>query len=925
VTELVGREREAELLAQLVAGVAGGRSEALMIRGDVGVGKSALLDFAVGSASGFAVLRTQGVASESQIPFAGLQELFAPMTHLVSSLPSRQGEALRGALGMSPPLPADPLAVLAATVGLVASAAKDAPLVVAVDDAHWLDPASGQALAFAARRLESDSVLLLLAARSNEPSAFDDIGLRELELLGLDEPAARQLLARRLGRPIVPEVADELVAIAAGNPLALLELPAELSDSQLTGRQPIAQPLRVRRAVQNAFAGRVRRLPERCQRALLLLAADAGGDPETVAAAMTLSGLGPNDVEPAEAIGLVEVGGGDIRFRHPLVRSAVYQGATPPDRRAAHTALAAALDERPDQRAWHLAAAAAGPTEDVAVELERAGGSAAARGGLVSAARAYERAAGLSTSQRERVRRLLAAGGYARASGQIAWAAELARTGRPIATGPGIRADYQWLEAEIERDRGSLHTAAALLRRAAGDIAGVDLSRAALMMVDATITEGMRGDFSQAAENGKLAMEFAANQSSTIRDVATLATEVIATFQGDASPADSSATEIWERLAVAHELPIAARVSAEILWTSWFALAGAEWLPDSTGLEELIAQRREQGALSTLPFLLSYAAVNDFNHGRWTRAGAGAREAAELASQTGQMSQRSAGLLQLASVEAARGLTAECLDHVREARLLAEPSDTIFLEVWASATIGLLHLGQMAIDEATMSLTACERQARHCGIGHPGVGRYQADLVETLILSGRPTDAVTASHLLEQQARRAHSRWGAAAAARCRGLLASDSEFEAEFETALILHDAEPSAFERARTQLCYGERLRRARRISEARTHLAAALSCFDQHQASPWSERARNELAAAGSPSAPRVRSTTVESLTPQELRVALIVSAGATVAEAATQLFLSPKTIEAHLGRTYRKLGIRNRAQLALVVMQSDVAVQ
>jgi DNA-binding CsgD family transcriptional regulator len=891
-----------------------GRSGVLVLRGEPGIGKSALLDLVVRLARGFGVLRALGTESESGIAFAGLQELVRPVAGLVAGLPERQRAVLAGALALGPPVDGDPLAVRAATLSLLAAAAERTPLLVVVDDAQWLDSASADALAFAARRLDMDGVVALFALREAEPSAFDPSGLPELRIEGLDEQSAGVLLAERSACTIAPHVADQLVRVAHGNPLALLEVPAALSDAQRSGREALEEPLPVGTGVERAFTPRLHRLPSDARAALLLAAAGGADEPSALASALRARGLSQNALARAEHDGLIAIAAGRTRFTHPLIRSVVYQSASSEQRRAAHAALAAALDESADRRAWHLAAAATGPDETIAAALEDAAARAAARAELATAARTHQRAAALTPEADTQAQRLLAAATLAYASGRLDWASALVHEGRPFPNSPVLRADFQWLAAVVARDRGSLIEARRMLWESAAGIASRDPTRAALMLIDAMHADVMSGNEHAALASGRHARDYAAGSSPTIRRLVGVLAESVAINLG-ATPADQvDLTKPRSIAASALELYPGGWTAVEMLWASWYAVASERSGHRDDELDLAIAQARRRGALGRLPYLLGMGAQLDFREDRWTRARVRASEALELAAQTGQPTYRSWGLVNAAIVEAAQGREEACRAHAYDALELVEAAGIGSLSVYASATLGFLELGLGHVSAAVERLEQCARQAAAAGLAHPNVVRYEADLVEALRAAGREQDALEAADLLERRAQRVSSSWGLAMAARCRGLLAEAHIFDDVFRAALVLHDSVPSAFERARTELCYGERLRRARRRTEAREHLARAFAVFERLSAEPWAARARRELQATDVSTRPRRDQRMTETLTPQELRVVLLLAGGATIREAAGQLFLSPKTIEAHLGRAYRKLGVHNRAQLA-----------
>jgi len=409
----------------LLAHARAGRSGALLVRGDAGIGKSALLRFAHERAGDLLVLRARGIETESEIPFSGLADLFRPVLGRLDRIPSAQADALAGALALRPPVPAARFSVSAATLSLLAAAAEDGGVLVLVDDLQWLDAESAEALLYATRRLGDEGVAVLLAHREGEPARVEAGGLPQLTLDGIDAEAARKLLDQTFARPIAPSAVERLVELTAGNPLALAEIPALLTDAQLAGDEPIPEPLPATAAVERRFRGRADALGPQARRALLAAAADDSGDLNTILAAARALGAEPHDLQEAELAELVAVEAGRLEFRHPLVRSAVYHGATPPERRAAHRALAEALDApaAADRRAWHLAAATLEPNEDVARALEEAAGHALSRSGYAAAASAFHRAARLTPVREARAFRLLRAadasqlgGGFARAS-----------------------------------------------------------------------------------------------------------------------------------------------------------------------------------------------------------------------------------------------------------------------------------------------------------------------------------------------------------------------------------------------------------------------------------------------------------------------------------------------------------------------------
>lgn len=441
---LIGRERECEQLDELLDRARLGRSGALVIRGEAGVGKSALLDHAAARAVDARIVRTLGVESEVELELSGLLDVCRPLESLVDELPEARAAALRAALGEGPAHALDRYAIGAATLGLLAAAAEQRPLLVLVDDAQWVDAASADALLFAARRLDADSVVVLFAAREDDGPTFEAPGIPELEVEGLDLDGASALL--RAEGVADASVVSRLHQATGGNPLALVELVGELSEAQLAGREPLAEPLPAGSAVERSFARRAEGLPDATRKALLTCAVSRAASPGVILRAFGALGLEASALEPAEDAGLVTIRDGRVDFTHPLVRSAVYHAAQPSERRGVHRVLAdAAGDASPEERAWHLAAAALGPDEDAAAALEDAAVRARDRSGYAAAASALERAARLTPDPEPRSRRLAAAADAAWEAGRGAGAAELLDEALAITTDP-VRAPCGFAE-----------------------------------------------------------------------------------------------------------------------------------------------------------------------------------------------------------------------------------------------------------------------------------------------------------------------------------------------------------------------------------------------------------------------------------------------------------------------------------------------
>ena len=450
---LVGREDERRQLDSLITRARGGESTALLLHGEPGIGKTRLLEHAAATAADFKVLRARPLEAESELAFAGLSELLRPVLHLLGKIPAPQEAALSGALALGPPMPGDRFAVAAATLSLLAAAAEESPVLVVVDDAHWLDTPSREALLFAGRRLGSEGVLLLLGMRDREWIPAAGLGILELHGLSATDAAA---LVDRTETPVDVAVRTRILTETRGNPLAILEAVATLTDAELLGKVPIIHPLAVGASLEQAFAQRLDLLPQDTRDALLIAAASDTGSAGEVARALAQAGLSPDALEPAERDGVIILGGERIEFRHPLVRSAAYHLRGPAERRAAHRALAAASGAGAGERAaWHLAAACAGPDEEVAALLERSAASAFARRGYAAAARAFQAAALLSPGDEDRVRRTMDAGRALWFAGEGERAAALLESVLDLAAEPAARADLQGLRGRRDALRQS--------------------------------------------------------------------------------------------------------------------------------------------------------------------------------------------------------------------------------------------------------------------------------------------------------------------------------------------------------------------------------------------------------------------------------------------------------------------------------------
>jgi len=901
---LYGRDAERSAVTALLDAARDSRSGVLVLRGQAGAGKSALLQDAVEQALDLQVLEARGIESEAELAFAGLHQLLRPILGQVDGLPGPQATALRAAFGLEQGRVEDRFLVSVAVLSLLAEAAERRPVLCVVDDAHWLDEASANALFFVARRLEAEGVVVLFAARDGDPRRFGAVGLPELEIGGLDGVAVAALLAERAAVPVDPEVRDRLLERTGGNPLALVELPSVLTSDQLSGRQPLPLPLPLTDGVERAFLDRVRRLPDDAQALLLIAAAEDTGRQATVTAAAATLGAGVAALDAAEAAGLVRVRAEAIAFRHPLVRSAVYQGATSSQRRQAHLALAGAADREgdADRRAWHLAAAAVEPDERVVRELDAAAERALGRGGFEAASSALERAATLTADPHSRGRRLVAAAEHAWAAGQLGRTTWLLEAVRPLATEPLLRADVGRLRGWLEMSVGSVAAAQPILVQAALDAAPVDPGRARRILAGAAEAAWLEADRNAAADLSRAAARLGPADSPHDRYFADLTAGFLAFLEGDLAAAVRLLTDA---------IGLAGRLRDPDL----LALAAhhAFYVGDDTAAYQLnvrvAASARAGGKAAELLFTLPRLAQAELLTGRWAAAAASAGEAVRLAAETSQPALSALPLAWLTLLAAFKGDDDAFWSRVAETEQVTAASALGVFQGAVRDVIGWARAVQKAATARPASAGTLLGELRHPVV----VTMASLDGVEAAVHAGRRNSALGWLRGMEAFATHTAAPWAQARVTHAHGLLSEGHVAEVRFQEALDHHRRARRPFERARTELAYGELLRRARRRVDARAHLEAALDTFEHLGAAPWAERARLELRASGQAARRRDPSTLLQ-LTPQELQVARFVATGLPTREVAAQLFLSPRTVEFHLRNVFAKLGISSRSQLA-----------
>ncbi|WP_241680614.1 ATP-binding protein [Pseudactinotalea suaedae] len=908
----MGRGTESEALEQLLAAARAGRSGALVVRGEAGIGKTAVLEDAQRSAAsaGFRVAHLVGAESETHFAFAGLHQLCAPLLERAGSLPEPQQTALGVAFGLHGGATPDRFLVGLATLNLLAEVAEDGPLVCLVDDAQWLDQASAQILAFVARRLAAERIALVFAMRDHSESETHPLtGLPELHLNRLDDRDAQELLAAAVRIPLDRGVRDRIVAEARGNPLALLELPRSAHLTQLAGGFELPDAVSLPRRIEASFQRRSSGLPAETQLLLVLAAADPTGDAGLLWRAAKQLNILDEAAAVAEAAGLVEIKN-RVRFSHPLVRSAVYRAATAPDRRRAHRALAQATDPRldPDRRAWHGAQAVLGVDEEAAAALVRSAGRAQARGGLAAGAAFLQRAAALTPDPALRAHRALIAAQAKHAAGASHTALELltiAASGPPDAL-HGARAELLRAQITFHLTRGN--EVSVMLLDAARRLAPLDAALARetyLHALDAAIITGRQGsghDVRTVAEAARAAPPppgVPVPSDILLDGLVTTFTEgyeagvpglrrALAAFRDQGSRAGSGDDGEQRR------------------WL-WHAGRTATALFDDEAVHALAARHvrlvREAGALVALPAALLFQSVALTLSGELDSAAELAVEQAGIEAATTAVPLLHAQLI----LAAWRGSPDEVTTiHAAVARMAAERGHGTEISL-AQYALAVLHNG---LGTYAAALEAAARACESDELNHSNLAL--PELIEAACRAGEPERATAALEQLTSRAVASGTAWALGLAARSRALTSPGPDAEDDYREAIEhLRGCRMTVY-LARTHLIYGEWLRREGRRQDAREQLRTAHQMLSDMGVDAFAERGARELRATGEhPRRRHARPT--DALTAQELHIARLVATGATSREVGAQLFLSHRTIEAHLRNIFRKLGITSRRQL------------
>ena len=902
---LRGRRSECEALEDVVASLSAGDSRALVLRGEAGVGKTALLSYLAAQAAKCRVVRAMGVESEMELPFAGLHQLCAPMLDRLGHVPEPQSRALATAFGLRSGDSPDRFLIGLATLTLLSDVAGERPVLCVVDDAQWLDRASAQLLAFVARRLDAEGIALVFAER--EPSR-ELAGLPELAVGGLAEDDARALLDSAVAGPLDRGVRDRIVAETHGNPLALMELPHGLPHAELAGGFGLAAGAPLSGQIEESFRRRLGRLPPTTQELLLIAAAEPVGDAVTVWRAAELLGVSRQAAEPASEAGLVEFGG-RVRFRHPLVRSAVYRSSRLVERRHVHRALAEVTDPQadPDRRAWHLAHASPGLDENVAAELEESAGRAQARGGLAAAAAFLHRAAVLTPEPQARARRALAAAQYSYEAGAPDGALELLAMAEAGPLDELQRARAELLRAQIRFVVNRGRDAPPLLLAAAKRLETLDPKLSRETYLDAFSAALFAGSLAQGAGVREVAEAVLAaswgQSGGQLPRACDLLLEGVAvlTTRGYAAGAPT----LKRALSAFHDEPMA---HEDALRWLWLACRVARALGDDACWDALTDRQvrlaREAGALSLLPIALIERFGVQLFFGDLSEAQSLVAEAEAVAKATGSHLAPQ-GAIALAAWRGSEAEVSSLIDARRQEVQRRGEGLWLIATEWASAVL-FNSLGRYS--DALAASERADTDPHELGVST----WVPTELIEAAVRAGVPDRADAALRRLQEISRASGTDWALGVEARSRALVSEGEEAERLYLDAIERLGRTRVTVALARAQLLYGEWLRRQGRRVEARAQLRTAHETYAAVGMEGFAERARRELVATGETVRKR-SSETRDDLTAQEAQIARLAAGGQTNPEIAAQLFISPRTVEWHLKKVFVKLGIRSRRDL------------
>lgn len=892
---IVGRQVEQKILLQFIARTRAKKGSTLVIVGEPGMGKTTMLDWTASRARNASVLRVVGHESESDLPFVSLSDLLRPIESEVARLPPHHRKTLRATLSPGLETGGDRLAIDTAVLSLLRQVATDRPVLLVIDDYQWLDTASRSVVDYLARRSVEAGVGLLMATRG---PATPDHGGTQIDLPPLTDAAAAELVKQ--AAKMRPDLAQRVIEMAAGNPLALVELPSALSNEELDGEAWNASSIEVSATLDLAFRNHLDRLSDGARLAVLCIAEEGSGDLGVVHKAASSLGITSNDIDEAVTSGLIVEDGSTARFRHPLVRSVAHASAAPHLIRAIHAVYASTVTDD-DHRAWHLAGAAIGVDEMAADALEGMASRALARGAAASAATALAKAANLGAVE-ERYRRLVAAARAAHRSGNMPMTGKLIQQARSVAGPSTSDPALVLLEADLLMRKGNYAQAYGTLRLEGVGIAPSDPHRAATMLMVAAKMRVFGFEGAAALDEVERALSLIPEGERDAVHHASLA--MARTMAGH--PEARSTARLAAELATAaplghiHSLGIA----WPLIWLEEYELAAA-FLNRSARIQT------ESGFIAYLPLSILPLAELEYRTGQWDSARQHIQEAIHLLEESDQPTEASIALALLARIEAASGDVDAGRSHALAAGQGKTTLELGVSSMYSRAVLGFLELGLGNNQDAIEHLEWCWAEAKRGGTAAPWILTSDADLAEALIRAGDRERGLEIASSLLASGEEANVKWAVAAAKRCMGLAERGDGFRDTFDQAIGAHRQLANPFELARTELAYGERLRRAKSRADARRVLRRALTTFERLGASTWADRARFELEVSGET---MERSYSPFALTRQERRVASIVAAGATNQEAAATLFINRKTIEFHLANVYRKLGVRSRTELA-----------
>ena len=899
---LHGREAEQARLSAVVESAVAGRSASLVVSGEAGIGKSALLEDLLEHVTGVQVLRAHGLESESPLAFAGLHQLLGPELALIERLPPPQARALRVAFGQEEGDAVEPFLVGLATLALLTEAAEENPVLCIIDDAHWLDTATADAVVFAARRLQADPVAFLFTAREGDARTFAPRDIPVLALTGLAPQAARSLLSERSGVVLPDDVAEDLLDQTNGNPLALVEIPSMLTHDQLAGEAPLPDHLHLTDAVQRVFLDRCRRLPVDAQTLMLVAAADDSGSLAVVRLAASSLGVDSSVIHVAEQSQLLVTDRDTVRVRHPLVRSAVYQAATGHERRAAHRAIAEALvgGDDPDRQAWHWAASVEGPDPGVVDALLGAAARAERRGGHLAAGAAYERAAELTKDEHVRAERQYAAARNAWAGGDAARARTLLMQAREGTEDRLLRADVDRLRGRIEVHLGSAVDAHRIFVDAARSVAADDPERALEIAAAAAVLRVYGADSGARVPPTDITSQLDRDAPHRIRALEHLLLSMTAAADDDWAGAVTALSQGVE--AGPGELDSDA---VSNLGNAALHLGDDE--THRTFFGAMLSEARQSGAGFLVMYGLHRLAFTQLLGGDWQAVRAGAEEAVALSHAVGERGLAASPMAWLTLLAALQG-TSDYDERLAEVQSIAASNRLGILTVpvrdltlWAQAT-------RAAADTDYVGALVHLRQ-----VATPALQRMiMLDRITAAIRSDELELATTWLTGFTEFAAATGWSWAGTVVNHSRALLSDGDSVQEHFLAALAASGPNIRPYDVARTNLALGEHLRRSQHRTEARSYLRAALTQLEDLGAEPLATRAANELRASGETARKRDPSTAL-SLTPMELQTARLGADGMSNKEIAAQLWISPRTVAFHLRNVFTKTGISSRGEL------------